>query len=642
MPRAASYTLVFLLFSLGALADAAAEGAGQRGDVQALMRQAKSRNLATHPYWLALLHYRRTASGKVASEIFSPEFFASPEGAIDPTAELDATLAAFFESPAEQPDSHAQCRFIARYKWLRKSLDWGSLTPPAIPCPGYSAYTMNERVESLSLVFATGYLSNPASFYGHILLKFNTRRSLVATDLLDQSLNFGAVIPSNENAVVYVIKGVFGGYDASFSHQRFYNFNHAYAENELRDMWEYVLELSTDEVEQIVAHSWELLGKRFEYFFLKENCAYRMAELLELVIGQPLLPDLPWSLPGAVFERLAALKRDGAPIVREVRWIPSRQNRFRNGYLAMTQEQRSIARELAEHPGDLNREGYEALPTADKVAVVDMLLDYYEYRIIADPQEIELKRAKQALLIERSGLPARAFHAHETGSPPSASVAAPPHEGPLPFMVRGGLLRNSHFGSGLLVRIRPVNYDHLSLDAARIPHSYLAMFDLKLVHLESRLRLRALDFVNIENLNVARTPLPKDAGLAWKFKVGLESNDLECRHCTVFRLEGGLGKAASIGRNVLVFGMLDLIVQSEHANSGSLAAAPRIGLVASPVDGWKTYLSTGRQRFLNGVRSDERVVRWENRFGNGRKWDVRLAYEENVAHEFQAAASFYW
>ena len=76
-----------------------------------------------------------------------------------------------------------------------------------------------------------------------------------------------------------------------------------------------------------------VLGKKFVYYFFKENCAYRMAELLELVIGHPLLPDVPWALPETVFERIAALNRNGAPIVREIRRIPLRQNRFRASFL---------------------------------------------------------------------------------------------------------------------------------------------------------------------------------------------------------------------------------------------------------------------------------------------------------------------
>lgn len=632
--------LTYVVLALFAREGIAALPAPSAIEVAALAQQARSRGLADHPYWRALLHYRRSATGTVASEIVSADFFLSPSGSSDPAAELESTIIALFTSPGEAPDSHAQCRFVARYQWLRKSMEW-PFEPPAVPCRQFQAYAMQGQIESLSLVYATGYLSNPASFYGHILLKFNTHRSITAHDLLDRSVNFGATIPPGENPVFYVLKGLLGGYDASFSHHQFYRFNHAYAENELRDMWEYVLALDKEEVDQIVAHSWELLGKNFVYYFLKENCAYRMAELLALVVDAPLVPDLPWALPGAVFERIASLERDGRPLVREVRRIPSRHNRFRRGYLALPLGQQSIAKSLVASELDFASSHYPSLHEAEKVDVVDTLLDYYEYRIASDKDDAEAKRAKQQLLLERIGLPARPAPDREDYAPRAAG-AAPPHEGPLPFLVRLGPLDNSRLGAGIRLGVRPASYDSLALDAGRIPDSTLAMFDLDVVYVEDSLLLRKLHFVNIENLNIPRTSLPRDGGLAWNFRLGFESQDLSCRHCTIFKLGGGLGRAIPVGPKGAALAMLDLSAQTEHETSETVAATPRIGLIASPALGWKTSLSLGRRSYLNGARSAQRMLRWENRIGGERRWDLRIVYEEHVAREFSVAASLYW
>jgi hypothetical protein len=628
---------LFLVVPLGQ--GVASATAHARPEVSALVQEAHAKGLARHPYWFGLLHYQQNLFGKVASDIVSPDFFLAPAGVTDPAAELAATVAALFEPVGANPDDHAQCRFVARFKWLQKVLDWGASKPPAVHCPRYRAYAANEQIESVSLVYATGYLSNPASFYGHILLKFNTRRTLLVSELLDQSLNYGAIVPSGENAVIYVTKGLFGGYDASFSHQQFFNFNHLYVENDLRDLWEYELALTAEEVDQLVSHTWEILGKRHVYYFLKDNCAYRMARLLQLVIGEPLLPELPWSLPGAVFERLDALERNGAPLVRTVRHIPSRQNRFRDGFVALTAEEQSVAREVVDHALDLGRPAYRALADAAKIKVVDTLLDYYEYRIAIDRTDTAMGLAKHKVLVERAALPARQGSGSKDSLP---SDAAPPQEGPLPLMLRFGPVRNSRFGSGIKLRARPVNYDSLALDAGRIPNSTLTMFDVEVVHLDNHWSLRRFDVVNVENLNVAKTPLAADGAWAWKFKAGLQSQDLECRSCTVAKAEGGIGKALALGRQLVGFGMVDLWVQTTHANSGTLAAVPRIGLIGSAAPGWKTLVELGRQRYLNGEHSGHRITRWENRFGGSRRWDVRLAYEEHVAREISAAVSLYW
>jgi len=69
------------------------------------------------------------------------------------------------------------------------------------------------NVSSVSLVYATGYLGNPASYYGHVLLKINSDGD-TQTALEDQAINFGAIIPDNEGMVSYILKGLMGGYES--------------------------------------------------------------------------------------------------------------------------------------------------------------------------------------------------------------------------------------------------------------------------------------------------------------------------------------------------------------------------------------------------------------------------------------------
>jgi hypothetical protein len=168
------------------------------------------------------------------------------------------------------------------------------------------------------------------------------------------------------------------------------------------------------------------------------------------------------------------------------------------------------------------------------------------------------------------------------------------------------------------------------------------MFDLTAALFRDELQLRSFHAVSVENLNAARTPLPKDGGWAWDFQLGLESHNLECSSCTVVKTTGGFGKALAVGDKTVLFALADLSAQSAYAGSGTLAVTPRAGFVATPAAGWKSYLSFGRQSFLNGARGGERVARWENRFGASRKWDIRVAYQQHVAREFEAAVSLYW
>ena len=628
--------LFFLsLFFCASFVWAAAPSAAQPAE---LIAQASTRQLARHPYWLKLLHYQpsRLPAGAASSDIIAPDFFLAGDGNRDPEHELAATLHAFFLPLGANPDGHAQCRFVARYQWLRKMLDWQGAAPPQVACKQFEAWSKHGRLASLSLVFATGYFSNPASYNGHLLLKFNTADSDATAGLLDESLNFGAIVPDNEIALIYVTKGILGGYDSAFSNTQFYRQNHDYAENELRDMWEYELSLRKDEVEQIAAHSWELMRARFTYYFARENCAYRMAELLGLVVEEPLLNTaLPWSMPSAVFDRLVRIERDGQPLVRGQRLIPSRLSRFQAEYGALEAGQRSFVLDWAEQRADFSGAAYTGLPDAKKIPVLRALLDYAEFRTVKDKKDDFGPAARQRLLVERARLPAQ----HEE-SP--AFAIRPPHEGPLPVMVRAGVVHNDVLGQGIALRMRPTYFDTLSLDAGRIPHATLTMFDLDAAYLHGKFRLTHLDFVNIENFNVSRTPLAGDGGWAWRVKFGLGSHDLSCSGCTIPRVTGGAGQAAEVAKDVLVYGMADLQLQESWRNSGVAAAGARVGLVFSPDPRWKSNLEMGRRAFLDGARGKEWFHKWENRLGNQRDWDVRFSYQKQLASEWQMAFSVYW
>lgn len=604
-----------------------------------LINQAEELDLAGHPYWLALVHYRAKKSGsspRYISEIISAGFFLSVNGRFDPVAELRATIFAFFQEAGTNPDKHAQCRFVARYKWLKSKLDWDGATPPNVFCKKYREWSMNGQINSLSVVFATGYLGNPASYFGHMLLKFNTNRTFVYSDLLDRSMNYGAIIPENENALVYIYKGLSGGYEASFSHARFYNHNHIYVENEFRDLWEYQLSLTQNEVDQIVSHSWELLRARFDYYFIKQNCVYHMAKLLELVINQPLLPyALPWAIPIAVFDRLATMEQNGEPVVKFVRRIPSKLSRLHTQYESLNTNQQNVVNKFAQESMALETLQYEQMDSVQKADVIDTLIEYFAYRIVDDPENIELKRMKHNLLLERINLPVRSGANGKDDTPA-------PHLGPLPGMIRLGPMYNNKLGAGIIIQLRPAYYDILNVDAGRLPNSQLTMMDIGVVYLDGRFQFRKLDLVNISTLNISRTGLPNDGGLAWRVKFGFVNQDLGCTDCAVFRLVGGLGKAARVGSDSFIYAMTDMYVQSEFQNSGTIGVTAYVGLIGTPLRGWKTLLTAGYRSSINGTRPDLRLLRWENRFGRNQSRDVRLVFEEKVAREMQLVASFYW
>ena len=223
-----------------------------------LVRQATESRLAEARMWHVLLHYRKNVFGGYTSEADDPGFFLSPDGKTDPQAELTATLVKLFSPElvgrSRQP---AQCAFIARYTWLKDvlSIDDGRLPP--LPCERFHNWYHELNPQSITLVFPSAYMNNPSSMFGHTLLRIDQKGQTEQTRILAYTINYAADVPRDEG-VSFAVKGIFGGYKGYFSTVPYYLKVREYRDIENRDIWEYRLNLTDDQVRRMLMHAWEL------------------------------------------------------------------------------------------------------------------------------------------------------------------------------------------------------------------------------------------------------------------------------------------------------------------------------------------------------------------------------------------------
>ncbi|MAD73262.1 MAG: hypothetical protein CML20_00390 [Rheinheimera sp.] len=584
--------------------------------------------VANSAYWRALLHF---PVDKSESEIIDTGFFLATNGATDPMAELLATLDQLIKPSEDDVNSHAQCRFIARYHWLKQQVPELLVGAPPISCPLFDKWTDQQQINSVSAVFASGYLGNPASFYGHILLKLNSSNTNKSI-LQQQSLNFGAAVPDAENPLVYIVKGLFGGYDAVFSHGLFYKNVLTYGEAELRDLWEYKLELTPEQVQKLVFHAWELIGRDYQYFFLQQNCAYRMAELLELVIDTELISKhQPWAMPITVFHRLAQAKQDNRAIVGDIIHHPSRQQRFHRRYTELNDAQRQIIKTIIDADFSVDVAGYNQLTAAQQSASLEMLFDYLEFLRI-NKQPLFSESAKQRLLQARLRLPA------STTRDTKPSDFAPPHRGTLPSMFQlSGVKADNNVAQ---IRFRATYYDLLTSDTGRAAYSALSMFDLTLRY-DDGLRVQRFELLNIENMNLSATGLPGDGGYAWKLNLAYAPQHLACDNCQASQLNAGIGKARLWRPGVLTYALLDGSIHSNTANSGMVSIQPRLGMLADIAPWWRMQVEVGRRYHFDADGRHFNWYTWQHRLGAQPNWDIRFGIQRQQATEFTLAYSRY-
>lgn len=610
--------------------------------VQQYIEQAKSINLDRDPYWLALGRYKKNLlNSHYTSDISSAQFFLAPDGRYSPEKELESTIAEIFKDPKndsiKDPNLHAQCRFIARFNWLKKKLKVRNEDIPRVECSAYQKWTSNNQIQSVSLIFATGYLGNPASFFGHPLMKFNLANEATPTELLDVSVNYGAVTPDQENPFIYAMKGLFGGYHATFSHRSFFYSNHNYSEVELRDMWDYQLNLTKEEIDQLVNHTWELLGQHFPYYFLDDNCASRMAELLEIIVGTKLNRDyLPWAVPFTFFDNLANKnKQNGQPIITKFTYIPSRQARFRSKFLALEQIEKNAVKTAVKDENYFDKSDYKDLSQDQKIRILDTLFDYNSFIASSQKENPTVSQNKQKYLQQRLQLPAKKIQWPEVQN-------SPLHQGQKSELTGISYLTTENRGTGWEFRLRPAYYDYLALDFGRPENSSLGIFDFKFIYLNNNFKLQSLDLISVETLNISKTGLPGDGGFAWKLQIGYDHLNLECTRCSLFKLDLGVGQGYEILDKHTFYLMLDIRNQTPTLDSGYFPITPNTGLILKLGQNWKTQLTFGQRHYLDGQRGKENIFKWENRFGESRTWDIRFIYEEHQSRQSKLSYNYYW
>lgn len=590
---------------------------------------------ARDPAWIKLVHYEPESSSPsgLRSAIHSPEFFLDTAGRDHPERELIATVRAF--QAAANGDDSPRCRFPARWMWLADRLPSLAESSTESDCPAFEKWNRRNAVESVSIIYATGYLGNPASYYGHTLLKFNFRGDQRLTRLLDVSVNYGAIVGRDTDPVSYIFNSLTGGYDGGFSHIQFYFHNHNYGDIELRDLWEYRLDLPQREVDRIVAHAWEVLGKRYTYHFFRLNCAYRMAEIVQIVDGVDIIPkEVPWVIPQALIQRVGTAQFQGKPLLAGTVHFPSRQTRFYTRYRDLERIETDLVRDIVAGHDDFKGARMQALRPSAQHAVIDTIIDYYQFiGSPLDKADATLREGYTRALSARYQLPPGSPRARL--DPPS-----PPHQSRPPGWMQ---LAGGHVsGTGALVtlRYRPAYYDALDSDAGHVANSTLLMGETEIEVRERRLRLRRFDLFAVDSVNAGETGLPGDNAHAMKVRIGIEQARLSCNNCLTPRLQADIGIGHAFDPRIFAGVYAGGAIHRDRDQMGSAFTRISADVIARSPAGHGILASYQYRRPTRG--DDYGVTRVEARWRLDTRTDVRLRFESDKVRSLVLGVGRYW
>jgi len=587
-----------------------------------LIGQATQARLSEQRYWHLLLHYRQELKGGYTSEADDPGFFLAPNGKTDPQAELEAAIAKFFSDDlvgrSRQP---AQCAFVARYHWLKSQLRIDDRRLPPLRCERFQSWFTEMNAQSITLIFASAFMNNPSSMFGHTFLRIDRKGQTEQTRLLAYTIHYAAEV-TTQSEIAFAVLGVFGGFKGYFSAIPYYIKVQEYRDLENRDIWEYRLNFSEDQITRMLMHAWELGNAYFDYFFFKENCSYHILSLLEVADPRLHLTDqfVAWTIPADTVRVIT----EQPGLVTDIAYRPSRSTQIRRKRAMLSDDEDRLFIRLLETPAAAEREPFPSLLPNRQAFVLDLATDYLLHRLATDPTPSVATRDRQrSLLVTRSRLP---MTSPETDIAPFTQRPELGHQ--TSRVGLGSGWRQDEFFEELSVRAG--YHDLLDPGIGYTPGAQIEVMSFSFRHYNRRdqTRLERFKLVDIVSLS------PMDSLFkppSWKISAGYETvNRPDCRYCGNLNVNGGAGAVTETRwlRHEMYFAFAELDANYSHAfdENHRVGGGGTVGLLADLTERWKILLSWTYLGYPLGERSDEVRASVQQRYTLMKDLALRLEF----------------
>ncbi len=543
-------------------------------------------SLSQSHQWLRLIHHEKTLLGGTQSSIDNRHFFNSKTGQINPLRELQETINQFNSNPVE-------CLFPARYMFLKKHQ---MIKNQNKACSSLIETLLDKKIYSISIVYASGYFSNPASFFGHISFKLNQFVPTSDNNLRNEMLNYGAEISKEDNHLSLIYKGLFGGYQANFSKGDYFNQQFDYTVNELRDLYDYELNLSSDQIQSFILHQFELSQLKFQYYFLNENCAYHMVEFLESILTREQLSKntllskwLPYSAPIDVIHNLKTLNSG-----KSKQLIPSKLTDFHRQYDQSSTTVQSLFLKNLSQVKPLNEPNFILLDTKNKTQLTELYLSYYAYRQSTIQRDSNITITRKHLLSNRIQLPVSELKPTREFK----TIHLRPDELPQPSFIEFSFLDKNTLG----LDFSPHSIDVMTPQSSKYllnTHQFLVSEFRVNTNSWRKTRLHQFELFHLEKLNPSKTGAPKDGSMAWKLNMGLYPINDQCQNCLVPMIETGAGYTWAPTIGMKVFSLVEAGIQNPRQNLHPFYPQLRLGSLLHPTNYWSIYHQSYLRTNLN-------------------------------------------
>jgi len=533
---------------------------------------------------------------------------------------------------------------VARREWLgeRLHIDWARL--PRDPCERFAEWQRRLDPGSVTLIYASYYFNNPSSMFGHTLLRLDKRGRAEDQRLLDYTVAYGAVIPPDTGGLLWAIKGVFGAYEGYFSLLPYYAKVREYNDFEDRDLWEYRLALSDEEVAQLLRHAWEMGSTYYDYYFFRENCSYQLLALIEAARPELRLRERfsLYTLPTSTLR--AVLEQPG--LVESVTFRASRGTQIHWKLDQLSAPARDLVFDLAADARPVESPAFAALEVEQKALVLEAAADIHQRELAGDGQNDPRRQELRRLLLARAKL------GYRRTEEPNQPAPKPPEEGHgSSRLFLGGGGNNSERGfyeAGFDTSF----HELLAKEDGYAPNSQILGLSFHVRYepepadgAGGRVVVERADLVNIISLfPVSRL----SRQFSWRVRAGWErSRDLGCAACAPFILDGGIGFAAEthVLTRETYFAFLEPALQVDGLlpDGYRFGLGGTLGLLFEFTPDWRVALTGSQTRYVLGVDEPVTVERaaLRQRYSLSQNLDLRLDWS-GVEHYREVMAGVSW
>lgn len=588
--------------------------------------------LSKSKLWHSLIYY---SENKKKSSVLSKDFFLSKKGRESPEKELKKLIDLYKSPYKANPNKNPICRFPARYYWLSQNVDLQNFQSKLNKCQKLQSWALTDNVESFSVLMVSGYLGNPASTFGHALIKFNTIQEISGTNLFDLTLNYGALIPQDEGSLSYVVKGLTGGYKAGFSDRYYYNQDIIYSRTELRDIWEYKIYLNDFEKKLFLYHIWEIVGKKFKYYFLKENCAYKIAELLDIFIDENILDDdIYWYAPVDLFYKLVEIDKHRSQnnkLISNISYIPSSQRRLHAQFSLLDKKEKEITKSIIKNKYKNINNQIANRDNKSKITILNSLMEYHHYLDVSkgDSSSEETRHREKSILQSRYKLPI------QNNKDLKIRQLDPPTKKFPPIRIGFGINFSDNIKSYETIEWSPYSSEITGNGSSQLEELVVLDTSLGFKNTKNYFFLEKVDILKIINLNTLGNFIDEENQWSWKLRLGIDKNFLNDK----YDINGdfGFGKSWSLNNNLTIFGMLDF---SLHTTSGYIRASPQVGLFFK-LEKTSLYAFYGYE-FNEKVNYSTDIVNIRTQYDLGKSYSVNLGCKKSENFIFNLGISYYY